>query len=1438
MFLSLIGIAVGGALFGAGTLAASIFAGAVAFAGKLAWSYLTRPKKRAYSAVSAESQIGGDVPVNTIYGTSKVRGHRVFYGKYGEGNKYNAEVFVLANGWCDGLDPDVYFYGEKQKLVPRAKIGNEVEHYGVEGFDDLISIRFYDGRPGQTADMKLVNDTANLGKTWKATSVCAGLCYVVVEREWNEEKFKNGRIDIDWVLRGLREYDPRKDSTVAGGTGTHRLNNPATWQHTLNPAVHRLNYQLGLRGLVSGRTLIGEGKSLGQLDLGTYFVAMNASDTLRNGKPTYQCSLFVTGDDDHTEILKEFDDAMAGYGLNRSGLSGVIPGAPQIPVREITADDLPLDRVQEVQRRKSAFELFNHLSGQFTSKESQWQPESLKPIVVNADVAADGRARGTSNDFLQVTDPDIAQYLLNIRYRQNRKGGKVTLPVSRRVGLAVQEGEWVTFDGTEWLVSNRSCDEKLRFSLELAETGADIYDDGDIEPGPIVIPPTPPINPSLASTVYDFDVDVGIIAGADGLQRPSLKFTWTPPNDPTITAVRFFYRPTDETDEFEDRTSRPQAGIYITSKDVESGKQYVARATISTRPDRFKTFTPWMTTPSVTGRQYADVFDNSITVAKLADAAVTAAKLMDEAVTSIKLADQAVSEAKIALQAVSSDKIKDLAVTNEKIVNDAISEAKLQPSAVTSGKIADAAITAAKLANGSVSLTKFASGLTPVEIVATLPTTGNFEGRQAMQGGKLWRYTEGAWKTGVDAADISGTIVATEIADDSISTPKLKANAVTAAKIASGAITTDKLDANSVTTAKLAAGAVTATELAAGAVTAQKVAAYAITTGKLVVADFSNLVPNPVFDTGDLTDWNLAGSPTSIEAIAGSSLFQSRYACRFNGSGGIVSMNSGERSYSDPAMGVEVKEGEVYFFSIRTSKSHFGITPLTVRVIWVDAAGAVGGAGVISCNPNVGGYNTETGTWTVPAGVLRAAYYVYWPNSEVGRWWAFSNCIMRRQTPTELIVDGAVIADKIAANAITAAKIAAGSVTALELATNSVTAVKIATGAVTADAIAVGAITAEKIAAGTITGDKVAANTLTGDKMVANSITARELVITNFTNLVPNGNFATGDFTGWWFNHGGSNFSIQSAVSYPAPFAMRIAASDTGSGIFSHGPDNYTSDTAGIAVRAGEKYLLSVDMTSSATDVVYMYAYYKMTDGTYTTTAKALTGTSWHTETLAVTVPVNAVKMSMYIRRFGGAGATGTVWLTNAMIIRMADASLIVDGAITANHLTTNSAVITSTAQIANAVIATAHIQNLSVDTIKIKNNAVTDYTPITYSWSRTLSGGQTYDDGAWVTRLTVAVSNPLNVPLVEYLNLRARATLSGSGAADAYIRIRRGGIAIGSIRAQGNVGWQSFSASSFIEAGTSATYYIDVWNNGSAGSSSTAIIAVESTSGVLLWKK
>lgn len=115
-------------------------------------------------------------------------------------------------------------------------------------------------------------------------------------------------------------------------------------------------------------------------------------------------------------------------------------------------------------------------------------------------------------------------------------------------------------------------------------------------------------------------------------------------------------------------------------------------------------------------------------------------------------------------------------------------------------------------------------------------------------------------------------------------------------------------------------------------------------------------------------------------------------------------------------------------------------------------------------------YGKISGSFTVPAGFgyRYCVPVIIMRDTTSGNVYYVDDLMMFQQTDSTLIVDGAVIADKIAAEAITAGKIAAGAIAADNIQANAVTAEKMAADSVTANAIAAGSITGDKIVAGSI----------------------------------------------------------------------------------------------------------------------------------------------------------------------------------------------------------------------------------------------------------------------------------------------------------------------------------------------------------------------------------
>ena len=144
--------------------------------------------------------------------------------------------------------------------------------YALDSINDVLlndlalpagsTVTHYTGSQS-TADAALVAAFAAQGITY--TSTLAGYAYSVVAMP---TRAFDGQLNITARLRGRRLYDVRKDST-AGGTGAHRLADPATWEWSDCPALADADF------LAS--TTYGIGVAV---DWSTVAAAANANDAL------------------------------------------------------------------------------------------------------------------------------------------------------------------------------------------------------------------------------------------------------------------------------------------------------------------------------------------------------------------------------------------------------------------------------------------------------------------------------------------------------------------------------------------------------------------------------------------------------------------------------------------------------------------------------------------------------------------------------------------------------------------------------------------------------------------------------------------------------------------------------------------------------------------------------------------------------------------------------------------------------------------------------------------------------------------------------------------------------------------------------------------------------------------------------------------------------
>lgn len=462
---------------------------------------------------------------------------------------------------------------------------------------------------------------------------------------------------------------------------------------------------------------------------------------------------------------------------------------------------------------------------------------------------------------------------------------------------------------------------------------------------------------------------------------------------------------------------------------------------------------------------------------------------------------------------------------------------EVQTGKVGNSDLNDAIITSQKLASGAVdALDKFLPGLEPITIVSALPATSGYAGSKLVfltTDGKLYRFVSGAWVRTVPTTDLTGTVTDAQIAGMAASKVTGQLTNAQLADIAAAKVTGQLTDAQiaglaaakvtgqlsdaqlagiaaakitgqivgtqitdgSVSTPKLAAGAVTAGKIAAGTITANEIAASTIVASRLVLSNQDSVHPDPGFF--DPAWWHM---PTGVVAQDNSTNWPVARAMVFT-----TGVAGAALDYMTEVFPIEL--GATYRFKVTifVEAAYNGQFAVNAHFpgqaffdMGVPRSGTIGSTGLGAVNVTRNTWLSYTSTFTNASGAIGGTTY---PNYSQFRFVDSGHTAgnvyvvieMVRASSADLIVDGAVVASKIAAGAVTAGKIAADAVTANEIAANAVTSAELAAGAVIAGKLAAGAVTAGTIAAGAVTAGTIDANAVTANEIAAGAVTASEL---------------------------------------------------------------------------------------------------------------------------------------------------------------------------------------------------------------------------------------------------------------------------------------------------------------------------------------------------------
>jgi hypothetical protein len=262
--------------------------------------------------------------------------------------------------------------------------------------------------------------------------------------------------------KGAFVYDPRLDSTVAGGSGTHARPTIRHWawddNGSRNPALQLLFYLLGWK--INGKLALGMGLPPARIDLPSFITAANICDesiTLNGGgtEPRYRLRRRARrgrrppGGDREFVRADERDAARC----RRQAVADVLSQRPRGAGRIVHRGDIL--EGGNGRRRRRCQQSFNIVRGRRIdpSDNALYQPVDFPEVSLASN---DGIDRIDTVEYTLVQSNGQAQRLAKQRLQRNQYQGRYTFTGGER-WWQVSIGEVVQFSATSLMAGRTSC---------------------------------------------------------------------------------------------------------------------------------------------------------------------------------------------------------------------------------------------------------------------------------------------------------------------------------------------------------------------------------------------------------------------------------------------------------------------------------------------------------------------------------------------------------------------------------------------------------------------------------------------------------------------------------------------------------------------------------------------------------------------------------------------------------------------------------------------------------------------------------------------------------------------------------------------------------------------------------------------------------------------
>jgi hypothetical protein len=525
------------------------------------------------------NKISANSHIPIVYGTRKVGGNVVFIETSGTDNEFLYMAIVVSEGEIDDItsifvnDNLVTFDGDIADDTQRTVASSDANYFKApddeSSAESLITIRPHYGSDSQTA-CSLLSELSS----WTSNHRLRGLAYISLKIKWNADAF--GSLPaINAIVKGRKIYNPNLDSTVTGGSGSHRKDDSSTWEYSDNGVYQLLDY---LRNERFGMGIANSYFDSNFADWQTAGDVVDANITPFSGAD--QIDLLdshpvVDTSKKSIDLVKEFVQGTRSYLNFTAGKYNILvetTGSASITLDE----DNIIGGISVASKNKNS--RFNRVIVNFTNPQKNYQSDTAQfpPVDETGLATADQHATMKTADgnillegkfdFPMIVNQHQAQELAEIILRRSRSSLDVNLRAdATALDLAIGDIVNIThatpsFSAKPFRVQGMTINTDHTVSLQLSEHQDSYYSFGT-QVAPSTIPDTTLPNPFSVQPPASVTLSDELIEYSEGIVITRLLITVGASPDKFVNNYEIQIKQTLDTD-----------GNAVTFKDIATGK--------------------------------------------------------------------------------------------------------------------------------------------------------------------------------------------------------------------------------------------------------------------------------------------------------------------------------------------------------------------------------------------------------------------------------------------------------------------------------------------------------------------------------------------------------------------------------------------------------------------------------------------------------------------------------------------------------------------------------------------------------------------------------------------------------------------------------------------------------------------------------------------------